>query len=48
MTSLNQSKLLIVDDDANHRTMLHALLTEWGAKADEAGSGAEAVNMAKE
>ena len=48
MTSLNQSKLLIVDDDANHRTMLHALLTEWGAKADEAGSGAEAVDMTKE
>ena len=48
MTSLTHSHILIVDDDANHRTMLHALLTEWGAKPDEAGSGAEAVEMTRE
>ncbi|MDL2267346.1 MAG: sigma 54-interacting transcriptional regulator [Desulfovibrio sp.] len=48
MTSLTHSHILIVDDDANHRTMLHALLTEWGAKADEAASGTEAVELTRE
>ena len=48
MTSLTHSHILIVDDDANHRTMLHALLSEWGARADEAASGTEAVTLTKE
>lgn len=48
MTSLTQSHILIVDDDVNHRAMLRALLSEWGANTDEAGSGTEAVALSKE
>ncbi|MEA4991188.1 Transcriptional regulatory protein ZraR [bioreactor metagenome] len=48
MTSLTQSHILIVDDDVNHRAMLRALLSEWGADTDEAGSGTEAVALSKE
>ncbi|MDR1945958.1 MAG: sigma-54 dependent transcriptional regulator [Desulfovibrio sp.] len=47
MTGLARARILIVDDDAGHRTMLHTLLAEWGAGADEAGSGAEAVALVR-
>ena len=48
MKTLGKSHILIVDDDANHRAMLRTLLTEWGAKADEAGSGQEAVTLSQD
>lgn len=48
MTSLNHSRILIVDDDAGHRTMLNALLSEWGARTEEAESGAKAVALSKD
>jgi two-component system response regulator HydG len=48
MTDLARSSMLIVDDDAAHRTMLHTLLSAWGAGADEAGSGAEAVALSRD
>ena len=48
MTELARPHILIVDDDANHRTMLRTLLSEWGARTGEAGSGAEAVALSKD
>jgi two-component system response regulator HydG len=48
MAGLARSRILIVDDDANHRAMLRTLLSEWGAGADEAGSGEEAVALSGE
>ncbi|KPJ76120.1 MAG: transcriptional regulator [Deltaproteobacteria bacterium SG8_13] len=35
--------ILVVDDDASHRTMLQALLGEWGYRVAEADDGATAI-----
>ena len=48
MNALDHAHILIVDDDANHRAMLRALLSEWGAKASEAQSGAQAVSLTRQ
>lgn len=47
MNGLAKAHILIVDDDANHRTMLRTLLSAWGANADEAESGIQAVTLTK-
>lgn len=47
MSLIDNSHILIVDDDVNHRVMLKTLLNDWGAKADEAESGEDAVAMSK-
>ncbi|MBN2124814.1 MAG: sigma-54-dependent Fis family transcriptional regulator [Deltaproteobacteria bacterium] len=43
-----KSKVLVVDDDAAHRTMLRTLLTGWGYEVAEAEDGAVAVEQAQE
>jgi len=44
----NKSTILIVDDDAGHRSMLHTLMKGWGYELAEADDGAMAVAMIKE
>ena len=39
--------ILVVDDDAAHRTMLHALLREWGYRVVEADDGATAIEAVR-
>ncbi len=41
-------KILVVDDDAIHRTMLRTLLVGWGYDIYEASNGAEAVDAVKD
>ncbi len=40
--------VLVVDDDAAHRTMLQTLLTGWGYDISEAGDGSTAIAMVHE
>ena len=44
----NKSTILIVDDDAGHRSMLNTLMKGWGYELAEADDGAMAVAMIKE
>jgi two-component system response regulator HydG len=48
MRNLSPGRILIVDDDPAHRTMLRTLLSSWGARVDEAGDGASAVSLSRE
>lgn len=48
MEDFASSRILIVDDDPAHRTMLRTLLKSWGAAADEATDGAEAIERCHE
>ena len=48
MHDFTSARMLIVDDDPAHRTMLRTLLASWGAKVSEAGDGAEAVELCRE
>lgn len=47
MRDFASAHILVVDDDAAHRTMLRTLLRSWGAAADEAGDGAEAIELCR-
>ncbi|MDL2266599.1 sigma-54 dependent transcriptional regulator [Desulfovibrio sp. OttesenSCG-928-G15] len=47
MRDFSHARILIVDDDTAHRTMLRTLISAWGAKVDEAGNGAEAISLCK-
>ncbi|MEW5908654.1 MAG: sigma-54 dependent transcriptional regulator [Thermodesulfobacteriota bacterium] len=40
--------VLIVDDDSAHRTMLHALLGEWGYEIFEADDGSTAIELVRQ
>lgn len=42
------ARILVVDDDTGHRTMLRTLLTAWGAKVHEADDGSRAVELSKD
>ena len=44
----DRKKILIVDDDASHRLMLKAFLTDAGYQVYEAGDGQEAIEMVNE
>ncbi|NOX90027.1 MAG: sigma-54-dependent Fis family transcriptional regulator [Calditrichaeota bacterium] len=48
MTQDRKKKILIVDDDASHRLMLKATLSEEGYEIFEASDGDEAVRMVEE
>ncbi len=43
-----QSKVLVVDDDNAHRTMLRALASGWGYDIEEANDGSVAIEKAKD
>jgi two-component system response regulator HydG len=42
------ARILVVDDDRAHATMLSAMLGSWGCEVDTAGDGAEAVARVRE
>ena len=42
-----QHTILVVDDDGAHRTMLQALLGEWGYRVEEADDGATAIEAVR-
>lgn len=42
------SKILVVDDDNAHRTMLRTLVGGWGYEVDDADDGAAAIDKVKE
>lgn len=48
MSDFASARILIVDDDPAHRTMLRTLLTAWGARVDEADDGARAIALSRE
>ena len=48
MQDFAKARILIVDDDTAHRTMLRTLVSAWGASVDEAGDGSEAVSLCRE
>ena len=48
MNTIAKSRILVVDDDSGHRTMLCTLLSEWGARVEEAESGAKSVALCRE
>lgn len=48
MHDFSSARILIVDDDPGHRAMLRTLISAWGAKADEAEDGGEAVTLCRE
>ena len=48
MTAKSAVKLLVVDDDRNHREMLRALLEEWGYAPVTVDNGEEAVALCQE
>ena len=41
--SLAGLRILVVDDDADHRAFVRRVLQDWGAQVDEAGDAAEAL-----
>jgi two-component system response regulator HydG len=43
-----KARILVVDDDRAHATMLSAMLGSWGCEVDTAGDGAEAVARVRE
>jgi two-component system response regulator HydG len=43
----NKSKILVVDDDTAHRTMLRTLIGGWGYEIDDADDGALAIDKVK-
>ena len=43
-----KARILVVDDDRAHATMLSAMLGSWGYEVDTAGDGAEAVARVRE
>ncbi|MGE0683572.1 MAG: response regulator, partial [Candidatus Binatia bacterium] len=45
LTTLRGQRILIVDDNATQRRILHALLQSWGAQATLASSGREALAL---
>lgn len=45
---MSQPLILIVDDDAPHRSMLRKLLTSWGYTVEEADDGTTAVALVRE
>lgn len=47
MADRHKTTVLIVDDDASHRTILQALIKGWGYGAEMAEDGAKAVELAK-
>lgn len=48
MHDFGSARILIVDDDSAHRTMLRTLLAAWGAKVDEAEDGSAAIVLSRE
>ena len=48
MEDFASSRILIVDDDPAHRTMLRTLIRSWGAETDEAGDGSVAITLCRE
>ena len=48
MSATSAVKLLVVDDDRNHREMLRALLEEWGYDLVTVDNGEEAVALCQE
>ena len=42
------SKILVVDDDDSHRTMLRTLIGGWGYAVSEADDGSTAIQMVQE
>ncbi|MDL2207390.1 sigma-54 dependent transcriptional regulator [Desulfovibrio sp. OttesenSCG-928-F20] len=47
MQAFSGARILIVDDDTAHRSMLRTLISAWGAAVDEAGDGREAVALCR-
>jgi signal transduction histidine kinase/FixJ family two-component response regulator len=45
LTALRGRRILIVDDNATHRRIMHDLLQSWGAQATLASSGREALAL---
>lgn len=43
-----RNRILVVDDDTAHRTMLHALIGGWGYEISEADDGSSAVSEVRE
>jgi two-component system response regulator HydG len=43
-----KSKILVVDDDTAHRTMLRTLIGGWGYQIDDADDGAAAIDKVKD
>ncbi|MFC1884779.1 sigma-54-dependent transcriptional regulator [Thermodesulfobacteriota bacterium] len=43
-----RNSILVVDDDAAHRTMLRTLITGWGYEVVEADDGSSAIELASE
>jgi two-component system response regulator HydG len=43
-----KNRILVVDDDKAHRTMLHALIGGWGYDITEADDGSSAISEARE
>ena len=48
MSATSAVRLMVVDDDRNHREMLRALLEEWGYDPVTVDNGEEAVAMCQE
>ncbi len=48
MKEFASTRLLIVDDDPAHRTMLRTLLSAWGAAVDEAPDGGAAIALCRD
>lgn len=48
MQDFKSARILIVDDDPAHRSMLRTLIKAWGAKVDEATDGSEAITLCHE
>jgi len=43
-----KNRILVVDDDTAHRTMLHALIGGWGYEVSEADDGSTAISEVRE
>ncbi len=43
-----KNRILVVDDDTAHRTMLHALIGGWGYEISEADDGSSAISEVRE
>ncbi|MDE5833079.1 MAG: sigma-54 dependent transcriptional regulator [Desulfovibrio sp.] len=45
---MNASRVLVVDDESAHRSMLKTMLRSWGYNVEEAADGDEAVDLVRE
>jgi len=48
MAARHETTVLVVDDDESHRTILQALIKDWGYKLEGVDDGSRAVELAKE